>query len=234
MCELFLYNGRSEQTMTKTVLPHPSMIDKLVEIARRLRSIRRPSEAADLQHVVRANLSAWSRRLHVLRGVLPNQAFVAFSPDGRQVALVTEEEVKSIAVELWDVAKSERLKRFEAQSFWGPGINPAYLDQAYGKPLEPDQDLPPLRTNNKQLATMVGCSGRTIINLRERLAAALMIAPAAWHGTNSSYELAISFDIIQLELRGDPTNQVGLFEGPLSADRKPQTADRISAPECRV
>jgi CRP-like cAMP-binding protein len=40
--------------MTKTVLPHPSMIDKLVEIARRLRSIRRPSEAADVLEVAAA------------------------------------------------------------------------------------------------------------------------------------------------------------------------------------
>jgi CRP-like cAMP-binding protein len=40
--------------MNKTVLPHPSMIDRLVEVARRLRSYRRPTEAADLLEIAAA------------------------------------------------------------------------------------------------------------------------------------------------------------------------------------
>ena len=40
--------------MNETVLPHPSMIDRLVEVARRLRSFRRPSEAADLLEIAAA------------------------------------------------------------------------------------------------------------------------------------------------------------------------------------
>jgi CRP/FNR family cyclic AMP-dependent transcriptional regulator len=40
--------------MNETVLPHPSLIDRLVEVARRLRSIRRPSEAADILEVAAA------------------------------------------------------------------------------------------------------------------------------------------------------------------------------------
>ena len=35
-------------------MPHPSMIDRLVEVARRLRSFRRPSEAADLLEIAAA------------------------------------------------------------------------------------------------------------------------------------------------------------------------------------
>ena len=37
--------------MDETVLPHPSLIDRLVEVARRLRSLRRPSEAAELLEI---------------------------------------------------------------------------------------------------------------------------------------------------------------------------------------
>ncbi|MEJ2580712.1 MAG: cyclic nucleotide-binding domain-containing protein [Acidobacteriota bacterium] len=40
--------------MDDTVLPHPSMIDRLVEVARRLRSIRRPAEAAELLDIAAA------------------------------------------------------------------------------------------------------------------------------------------------------------------------------------
>ena len=40
--------------MNKSVLPHPSMIDRLVEVARRLRTHRRPSEAADLLEIAAA------------------------------------------------------------------------------------------------------------------------------------------------------------------------------------
>ena len=40
--------------MDDSVLPHPSMIDRLVEVARRLRSIRRPAEAAELLDIAAA------------------------------------------------------------------------------------------------------------------------------------------------------------------------------------
>ncbi len=40
--------------MKESVLPHPSLIDRLVEVARRLRSIRRPSEAADILEIAAA------------------------------------------------------------------------------------------------------------------------------------------------------------------------------------
>ncbi len=40
--------------MNKSVLPHPSMIDRLVEVARRLRTHRRPTEAADLLEIAAA------------------------------------------------------------------------------------------------------------------------------------------------------------------------------------
>ena len=37
--------------MNDSVLPHPSMVDRLVELARRLRTIRRPSEASELLEI---------------------------------------------------------------------------------------------------------------------------------------------------------------------------------------
>ena len=40
--------------MEDSILPHPSMIDRLVEVARRLRSIRRPAEAAELLEIAAA------------------------------------------------------------------------------------------------------------------------------------------------------------------------------------
>ncbi len=40
--------------MAKSVLPHPSMIDRLVEVARRLRAARRPAEAAEVLDVTAA------------------------------------------------------------------------------------------------------------------------------------------------------------------------------------
>ena len=40
--------------MDDSILPHPSMIDRLVEVARRLRSIRRPAEAAELLEIAAA------------------------------------------------------------------------------------------------------------------------------------------------------------------------------------
>ncbi|HSO23460.1 MAG TPA: cyclic nucleotide-binding domain-containing protein [Chondromyces sp.] len=40
--------------MNESVLPHPSLIDRLVEVARRLRTLRRPSEAAELLEIAAA------------------------------------------------------------------------------------------------------------------------------------------------------------------------------------
>ena len=37
--------------MSESILPHPSMVDRLVELARRLRTLRRPSEAAELLEI---------------------------------------------------------------------------------------------------------------------------------------------------------------------------------------
>ena len=42
--------------MSESILPHPSMVDRLVELARRLRTLRRPSEAAELLEIA-ASLS---------------------------------------------------------------------------------------------------------------------------------------------------------------------------------
>ena len=66
--------------------------------------------------------------------------------------------------------------------------------------------LPTLRTNNEQLAGEMGCSVRTIQNLRERLKTAGFIQKEVWHGTNSSYEIFINVTLIHIEERGDSTN----------------------------
>jgi CRP-like cAMP-binding protein len=40
--------------MNDTVLPHPAMVERLIELARRLRTLRRPSEAAELLEIAAA------------------------------------------------------------------------------------------------------------------------------------------------------------------------------------
>lgn len=84
--------------------------------------------------------------------------------------------------------------------------------QAYVAPLRPGDTLPVLRANNVQLATKLNCSERTIINLRRRLAAAGLTIWHDWHGTNSQFELMLNPDILQLEIYGDPANQVEAFQ----------------------
>lgn len=73
--------------------------------------------------------------------------------------------------------------------------------------LIPGQPLPTLRTSNGALAKEMGVSSRTIINLRDRLAQAGIIADAVWHGTNSSYELFLNPMIMHLQTRQDYSNQ---------------------------
>ncbi len=61
--------------MSETVLPHPSMVARLVELARRLRTLRRPSEAAELLKIAAAltphgaDLREEAARLHGEEGI---------------------------------------------------------------------------------------------------------------------------------------------------------------------
>jgi CRP-like cAMP-binding protein len=61
--------------MEKTVLPHPSLIDRLAEVARRLRTLRRPAEAAELLEIAAslsprgAQLRAEAERLRGEEGI---------------------------------------------------------------------------------------------------------------------------------------------------------------------
>lgn len=71
--------------------------------------------------------------------------------------------------------------------------------------------LPMLRTNNEQLCGALGCSDRTVMNLRKRLQMAGIITAYKWHGTNSSYELALSPAILHIAPYGDPENRIGRF-----------------------
>jgi len=64
-----------DQNVNESVLPHPSMVDRLVELARRLRVLRRPSEAAELLEIAAplskqgATLREEAERLRSERGL---------------------------------------------------------------------------------------------------------------------------------------------------------------------
>jgi WD40 repeat protein len=71
-----------------------------------------PGDAADLQHALRANLSAWSRRLPALRGVFHHPGPVALellSPDARTVYVASAEG----SAELWDAITGKRICELE-------------------------------------------------------------------------------------------------------------------------
>ncbi|NUO01737.1 MAG: hypothetical protein HUU01_14115 [Saprospiraceae bacterium] len=75
-------------------------------------------------------------------------------------------------------------------------------EQAYGSGPTPGAPLPLLRTNNAQLCEMMGCSERTIINLRARLKASKLITHEIFHGSNAQYEMALASAVMHVEQRG--------------------------------
>ena len=66
--------------------------------------------------------------------------------------------------------------------------------------VDPD-NLPPIRTNNVQLAKMANASPRTIQRHIKKLQEAGIITNKIWHGTNSSYELFINPKILLARCR---------------------------------
>ncbi|NRB54159.1 MAG: hypothetical protein HRU41_41310 [Saprospiraceae bacterium] len=84
-------------------------------------------------------------------------------------------------------------------------------EQGYGDGVAAGQPLPVLRTNNVQLSKAMGCSERTIINLRERLKEAQIIVSERFRGSNASYELELSGAVIHIQEVGEPGNVVHLF-----------------------
>jgi hypothetical protein len=60
----------------------------------------------------------------------------------------------------------------------------------------PADGIPPLRTNNHQLAGLAKCSTRSIQRYIQKLQDAGIITHKIWHGSNSSYELLINPDIL--------------------------------------
>lgn len=64
--------------------------------------------------------------------------------------------------------------------------------------LQGGEPLPTLRTSNGALAAEMGVCKGTIINLRERLTKAGIIAYKAWHGTNAPYELDLNPQVMFL------------------------------------
>lgn len=76
-----------------------------------------------------------------------------------------------------------------------------FLVKANGvEAVDPD-NLPPIRTNNVQLAKMANASPRTIQRHIIRLQEAGIITNKVWHGTNSSYELFINPEILLARCR---------------------------------
>lgn len=75
-------------------------------------------------------------------------------------------------------------------------------EQAYGAGPTPGAPLPLLRTNNAQLCGLMGCSERTIINLRGRLRASKLIQREIFHGSNAQYEIQLAHSVLHVEQRG--------------------------------
>jgi len=85
-------------------------------------------------------------------------------------------------------------------------------EQAWGSGFQPGTPLPLLRTNNAQLRDMLGCSERTIINLRARLKASKLIVCEVFHGSNAQYEMQLCPDVLHVEEQGKgPANLTWSF-----------------------
>ncbi len=84
-------------------------------------------------------------------------------------------------------------------------------EQAYGGGILIGEALPNLRTNNNQLADALGCSERTVINLRSRLKAAGIITSEVFHGSNAQYEVELSPLVVHIGERGNPDNIIHQF-----------------------
>lgn len=85
-------------------------------------------------------------------------------------------------------------------------------EQAYGGGVELYNSLPRLRTNNVQLSKALGCSERTIINLRARLKEAKVILKERFRGSNAQYEVALSGAVIHIQTTKEPENIIHLFQ----------------------
>lgn len=94
-------------------------------------------------------------------------------------------------------------------------LNSAALQrhQACVGPLDPDKDkvLPRFLTNNAQLADHLGCSDRTVRNLRKRLRTAQVIVHEEFRGSNTSYELQLNPLVIHLQETAGPDNVIDHF-----------------------
>lgn len=90
-------------------------------------------------------------------------------------------------------------------------------EQAYGPGLQQGAPLPPLRTNNVQLAGLLACSERTVHNLIERLKRSGIVSSKVFRGSNSSYELHLALSVLHIEARGSaPDNVAPLFQAGAS------------------
>lgn len=77
----------------------------------------------------------------------------------------------------------------------------ASLTKAHGvSPIDPE-NLPSLRTNNVQLATLCNSSSRTAQRHIHKLMTAGVITHKVWHGSNSSYELWINPEVLSIPLK---------------------------------
>lgn len=98
-------------------------------------------------------------------------------------------------------------------------------------PIDPD-NLPPLRTNNVQLAKKANASTRTIQRHIARLRDANIITAKKWRGSKADYELHINPDIL-LVTRDNPVNKV---KTPLkvcqNATAENQSFEKTQTPNC--
>lgn len=85
-----------------------------------------------------------------------------------------------------------------------------YVDQL--DPEDPERnELPRFLTNNAQLARQLGCSTRTVVNLRARLRDAGVILKEEFRGSNTSYELQLNPRLLHLQWGAYPENVIDQF-----------------------
>lgn len=90
--------------------------------------------------------------------------------------------------------------------------NAIFKEQAFGEGLKPGHALPPLRTNNSQLAGEMGCSRRTIINHMNRIVESGAVTEKVFHGSNAQYEVHFSPLLIHIQTKQSPDNLIHYFD----------------------
>ncbi len=102
--------------------------------------------------------------------------------------------------------------------------------QSVGQPLQAGDQLPPLYTNNQQLAEMLGCHPNSVINHRNKLEEIGLIEKQVFRGKYHNYAIYINPAILHIQSRGGYANEVGQFrnfKGQLVANLNPQLSQNL-------